>query len=63
MELKSLLATYRGHKDLINLKARWSTATGSQSSANLMNPQQILGRSREDKLIEALELMLQRNII
>ncbi|TNV85286.1 hypothetical protein FGO68_gene10664 [Halteria grandinella] len=66
-ELKNLLAGYKGHKDLINLKARWSTAAGSQSSQNLMlgaqEQQQQLGRSREDKLIEALELMLQRNII
>lgn len=67
-ELKTLLTSYKDHKDLIDLKVRWSTAAGSQSSSNLILKEQavstpFIGRTREDKLIEALELMLQRNIM
>jgi hypothetical protein len=62
-ELRTLLGSYRDHKDLINLKARWSTVTNPAAGSNLMAPPTTIGRTREDKLIEALELMLQRNIL
>lgn len=69
-ELKTLLASYRDHKDLINLKARWSNAAGATSYSaiaqkqNGIDPQTLnnLGKTREDKLVSALELLLARNM-
>jgi hypothetical protein len=54
VELKNLIASYRGHKDLINLKIRWGNGT-----ANSNNLTQV--KTREDKLLEAVQLILQRN--
>jgi hypothetical protein len=39
VELKNLIAYYRGHRDLINLKGKWNMA---------------LTKTREDKLIDAI---------
>jgi hypothetical protein len=44
VELKNLIGYYRGHKDLINLKLKWTTATQN--------------KTREDKLLEAVQLIL-----
>ena len=68
-ELKILMASYKGHKDLINLKGRWSNAAGASSYAAItqkLNGNDASttqgGKSREEKLISALELMLNRNL-
>lgn len=43
VELKNLIAYYRGHRDLINLKGKWNAA---------------LTKTREDKLIDAIQKIL-----
>jgi len=55
-EIRTLLISYRGHKDLIDLKAKWPSTIsyfGNQTEI----------RTRLDKLIDALDLMLSKNII
>ena len=53
VEIKNLIGYYRGHRDLINLKVRWG---GSTNAAALTQ-----AKTREDKLLEAVQLILQRN--
>jgi hypothetical protein len=56
VEIKNLIGYYRGHRDLINLKVRWGGTAGSTNAAALTQ-----AKTREDKLLEAVQLILQRN--
>jgi hypothetical protein len=46
VELKNLLMKYKTHRDLIDLRVKWSSNTVT----------------REDKMIELLKLILERNM-
>lgn len=54
VEIKNLIGYYRGHKDLINLKVRWGGGTANSTASTQ-------AKTREDKLLEAVQLILQRN--